>query len=86
MKLRKNIAISEAGLVFNPVSGESFAVNPIGIEILNLLREGHTPEEIGKVILAGYTTDKDTFEKDFQDFTGILTQLNLLEHGAETKA
>ncbi|MCX6280554.1 MAG: PqqD family protein [Bacteroidetes bacterium] len=86
MKLRKNIAVSEAGLLFNPVTGESFSVNPIGIEILNLLREEKTDEQIHSAIMSRYSTDKPTFEKDYQDFIGILKHNNLLESHEETKA
>jgi hypothetical protein len=86
MKLRKNVAISEAGLLFNPVTGESYSVNPIGVEILNLLREEKTDEQIRTAILAKYSTDKPTFEKDYQDFIGILSHNNLLEGHEETKA
>ena len=86
MKLHKNIAISEAGLLFNPVTGESFSLNPIGVEILNLLREERSQEEISKTILERYTTDSATFEKDYNDFIGILQHNNLLESHEETKA
>ena len=86
MKLQKNIAVSEAGLLFNPVTGESFSVNPIGIEILNLIREEKNPEQIRKVILEKYSTDEITFEKDYHDFIGILEHNNLLERHEETKA
>jgi DNA phosphorothioation-dependent restriction protein DptG len=79
MKLKKNVAVSEAGLLFNPVTGESFSVNPIGVEILNLLREERTDEQIRTTILAKYSTDKATFEKDYQDFIGNLSHNNLLE-------
>ena len=86
MKLHKNVAVSEAGLLFNPVTGESFSVNPIGVEILTLIREEKNPEQIRKVILAKYSTDEATFEKDYHDFIGILEHNNLLEIHEETKA
>jgi hypothetical protein len=86
MKLHKNVAVSEAGLLFNPVTGESFSMNPIGVEIINLIREEKSPEQIRKIILAKYTIDQTTFEKDFHDFTGILEHHNLLERHEETKA
>ncbi len=86
MKLRKNVAVSEAGLLFNPVTGESYSVNPIGVEIINLLREEKSPEEISKFVLEKFATDKSTFEKDFHDFIGILEHNNLLERNEETKA
>jgi hypothetical protein len=85
MKLHKNVAVSEAGLVFNPVTGESFSVNPIGVEIINLIREDKSPEQIRNVILANYTVDQATFEKDYHDFIGILEHNKLLERDAETK-
>jgi hypothetical protein len=86
MKLKKNVAVSEAGLLFNPVTGESFSVNPIGVEILNLIREEKTPDQIGEAILDKYSTDMITFEKDYQDFIGILAHHNLLDEYEKTNA
>jgi hypothetical protein len=86
MKLHKNVAVSEAGLLFNPVTGESFSVNPIGVEILNLIREEKDADQISKVILEKYSTDEATFEKDYHDFIGILEHNNLLESHEEKKA
>jgi hypothetical protein len=86
MKLRKNVAVSEAGLLFNPVTGESFSLNPIAVEILGLIREDKSPEQIGEVVLGKYTTDKATFEKDYHDFIGLLEHHNLLESHEEKKA
>ena len=86
MKLRKNVAVSEAGLLFNPVTGESYTLNPIGVEIINLMREDKEQEVISDFILSKYLTDKDTFEKDYQDFIGILEHHNLLETNEKTKA
>jgi len=80
MKLRKNVAVSESGLVFNPLNGESFTVNPIGIEILDLLRQEKSGSEIIEQITARYSTDKTTFDKDLADFTGLLSSYNLLEN------
>lgn len=83
MKLRKNVAVSESGLLFNPLTGESFTVNPIGIEILGLMKEEKDFDEISKVMLHKYSTDKPTFEKDFHDFVGLLSINNLLEENEE---
>jgi hypothetical protein len=79
MKLRKNVAVSEAGLLFNPVNGESYSVNPIGVEILSLIRDEKTPDQISKAILDKYQIDQATFDKDYHDFIGILSHNNLLE-------
>ncbi|MCX6304521.1 MAG: PqqD family protein [Bacteroidetes bacterium] len=86
MKLQKNVAVSEAGLLFNPVTGESFSVNPIGVEVLNLIRADKSPEQISNAILEKYSTDQVTFEQDYNDFVSILEHHNLLDRHEETKA
>jgi hypothetical protein len=85
MKIKKNIAISESGYVFNPSSGESFTVNPIGIELVNMIRDEKSYEEISKTMLAKYRTDMDTFEKDYLDFIGFLKLYLLLENEEKQK-
>jgi len=85
MRIKKNIAISESGYVFNPSSGESFTVNPIGIELVNMIREEKTFEEISKTLLTKYNTDIDTFEKDYHDFIGFLKLYHLLENEEKQK-
>lgn len=84
MRINKNVAISDSGLVFNPVNGESFSINPIGLEIISQIREGRSFQDISKLILETYAIDKDTFEKDFHDFVEILGHHNIIE-GREKK-
>ena len=38
MKLKRNIAVSESGFLFDPTSGESYSLNEQGLEILNLMK------------------------------------------------
>ena len=79
MKLKKNIAISESGFVFDPTSGESFSLNPIAIEILNMLKEDKSQGDIYGFVLKKYDVDRDTFENNYFDFTAMLKQFNLIE-------
>jgi len=85
MKIKKNIAISESGYVFNPSTGESFTVNPIGIELIHMIRDERSYEEISKTMLAKYAADADTFEKDYHDFIGVLKLYLLLENEDKKK-
>ncbi|MBN1337887.1 MAG: PqqD family protein [Bacteroidales bacterium] len=85
MKIKQNVAISESGFVFNPISGESFTVNPVGIEIINYLKEGKSAEEITGLILEEFNVEENTFEKDYQDFTGLLNAYGLIEKTNEEK-
>ena len=78
MKVRKNIAISDSGFLFNPTTGDSYSVNPIGQEILQLLQEEKSEEEIMKHIVSDYMIDKNTVEKDLYDFLNMLQNYKLI--------
>ncbi len=80
MKIRKNVAISDSGFIFNPDTGESYTANPLGLEIVELIRQGLDFESIRRHILERYRTDKDTVEKDYHDFLQMLDQYNLIDH------
>lgn len=79
MKLKKNIATSEAGLIFNPGTGDSFSVNTIGSEILSLLKDNKSRQEIVDAVSIKYITEKNQLEKDLDDFVSMLNDYNLLE-------
>lgn len=80
MKLKKNIAISESGYIFNPETGESFTVNMTGVEILKKINEEKSTEEIKEYICKNYNIDPDSFEKDLKEFLEILKQYLLAEN------
>lgn len=79
MQIKKNIAISDTGFVFDPGNGDSFSVNPIGLEILKSLKDGKSDNEIKKMMISKYQVDDDSVEKDFYDFTKMLETLKLTE-------
>ena len=79
MKLKKNIATSEAGLIFNPGTGDSFSVNNIGAEILLLLKENKSHEEIIGYLSSKFDVERIQIERDMDDFVSQLTDYNLLE-------
>jgi PqqD family protein of HPr-rel-A system len=79
MRIRRNIAVSETGFVFDPTSGESYSVNREGQEIMALLKEGKNPEQISESMCTGYEIDPESFEKYFYDFIGMLRQFQLIE-------
>jgi hypothetical protein len=79
MKLKKNIATSEAGLIFNPGTGDSFSVNNTGAEILSLLKENRSHEEIMEHLLIKFDVEETQIEKDMDDFISQLSDYNLLE-------
>ena len=83
MRLKKNIAVSDSGFVFNPTTGDSYSLNPVGKEILQYLGENRSKEEITSLISGAYDIDEASFEKYFFDFLSMLRQFELLEESDE---
>ncbi|MCB2201211.1 PqqD family protein [bacterium] len=80
MHIKSDIAISDSGFVFNPATGESFTVNPIGAEILQLLKENKSLQEATEAILERYTVDETSIEKDLNDFVAMLKHHAILSN------
>jgi len=80
MKLKKNIAVSESGFVFDPNSGDSFSMNPVGAEILTLLKQEKDFDKIHDAMITKYDVPSDEFDKYFLDFIQTLKQFNLMEN------
>lgn len=79
MRIRKNIAVSDEGFMFNPTTGDSFSTNPIGAEIIALLKQDKTQHEIALEICERYDVDASLFERDLDDFTTLLKEYSILE-------
>jgi hypothetical protein len=80
MKLQKNIALSDTGFVFNPSTGDSFSVNPVGLGILKDLKDGKDEKDIVGRIVNEYQTPKEVAEKDVNDFFRMIKLFNLIEY------
>jgi hypothetical protein len=79
MRIKKNIATSESGFIFNPSTGDSFSANPIAAEIMAHLKEGVSISAVKNIILEKYEVEANTLEKDWDDFIAQLKEGNLLE-------
>jgi hypothetical protein len=73
-----DLALSDSGFVFDPMTGHSFTVNPSGLCILRWLKDGMAPAEVERRLA-------DTFEfepgedpsRDVQDFVMQLRECGL---------
>jgi hypothetical protein len=83
MKLRNNIALSESGFIFNPNTGESFTLNPTGLQIFELIKEGKEFEEIRHFFLENFETEDFIIEKDYEDFIQMLKSYQMLDINEE---
>ena len=79
MKLKKNIATSETGFIFNPATGDSFSANPLAAEIIGMLKQEQSAEAIKAHLLARYEVEPSQLEKDWDDLVAQLRDHNLLD-------
>lgn len=79
MRIKKNIAISEEGFIFNPATGDSFSTNTIGNEILSMLKEDKSQKIVVESICSRYDVDQNRFEKDLDDYVAQLKAYIILE-------
>ena len=79
MRIKKNIALSNTGFVFNPTTGDSYTINQVGQEILGFLGENKSLEEITSLMTTDYDIDPPSFEKYYFDFISMLRQFELLD-------
>ncbi len=79
MKLKSNVAVSENGFIFNPTTGESYTVNPIGLNILQHLKNQESKDTIISNLTQEFETDITAAEKDYEDFSEMLKKFGLVE-------
>ncbi|MFN0203682.1 MAG: PqqD family protein [Bacteroidia bacterium] len=78
-KLKKNVAISENGFIFNAARGDSFSTNEIGAKIMKALQNGQDERQIIAQLVETYNVDAATCEKDVYDFLKSLNHYSLLQ-------
>ena len=78
MKLLKDLAISDTGFVFNPLTGESFSLNETGLFIILQIKQGVDFQEILQSLINEFDVDPIDAEKDLHDFIEMLRMNNLL--------
>lgn len=66
--LLRQLALSNTGFVFDPRSGQSFTVNPTGLEALELLRGGLSIGQTAAALSKSYDTLPDLAETALESF------------------
>jgi hypothetical protein len=79
MRLKKNIAVSESGFVFDPNTGDSFSLNKIGLEIVDMLKKDRSDGEIIPELQEKYEVDRASLEKYYFDFISMLQYYQLTD-------
>jgi PqqD family protein of HPr-rel-A system len=81
-RLKSGLRISDQGMVFDPSTGESFTLNPTGLEILRLMMDGADENRIFDIMSNDYDLNRTEFERYFLDFISVLKSFQLLENDA----
>lgn len=79
MKIAEEVKISDNGFVFNSKTGDSFNLNPTGLELIKMIAQEKEFEKIRDYFTSKYDIDELSFEKDFFEFC------NLIKHHQITK-
>ena len=77
--MKKNIALSDTGFLFNPSTGDSYSTNPIGLDIIRELKYGSSPKEVLRFIIEKYEVEESRVEKDHGDFLEMLKSFHLMD-------
>jgi hypothetical protein len=78
----QELAISDTGFVFDPVSGYSFTVNQTGLFILRCLKEGLSTDEIVPAVEAEFEVGEADVYRDCNEFLLLLKKNNLVPEDA----
>ncbi len=81
MKITEEIKISDNGFVFNSNTGDSFNLNPIGLELIKLIAASKEFDEIKEAFLLKYEVDDLTFEKDYYEFYALMKHHQIIAVG-----
>jgi len=74
----KDLAISETGFIFDPMSGATFTANATGLAIIHALREGRTRAEVIARLRNNFTVEKADLDSDLGDFIRLMIQHGIL--------
>jgi len=79
MRVNSKIAVSESGFVFDSSTGDSYSLNPIGTEILEMIKKGLTDDGIKSELLKKYDVTPTLLDKSYDEFLDTLKKLFIIE-------
>jgi len=64
----RQLAVSDSGFLFDPRSGQSYTLNPSGLEALEMLRLGLTPVQVAQELSRRYEVNPEQAETCLESF------------------
>jgi PqqD family protein of HPr-rel-A system len=73
------LALSDSGFVFDPLTGHTFTVNSTGLFVLQALKQGVLPQDIPRVLEEQFELDGgEDLGVDVSEFLGSLGSVGLV--------
>ncbi len=85
IQLKDGLTLSNAGFIFDTRTRKSFTINPLGLEIIRMLKKGISIHVIKHEITKEHLLDGDSFKKDFDSLISMLKKHKLLLQLEEEK-
>jgi hypothetical protein len=78
----ENIQLSDQGIAFNPVTGETFRLVGSALPLVKLLKQGVDSSALLPYVLEEYDVDPATAQRDLDAFLATLERMNWVEAAA----
>lgn len=76
----RDLALSDTGFVFDPLTGHTFSVNTTGLTVLRALKDGALPERLAGNLAEEFEPEGgEDLARDVEDFLGTLKAQGLLK-------
>ena len=72
------LTLNDSNIALHPMIGNSYQLNDLGKEIITLLREGRSKDEIMEILLESYEVDYNELFIDMSDFLAKLRVYGLI--------
>ena len=69
----------DGGILLDVEQGEIFRLNPVGVRIIELLKEGHTGLSLPRILSREFDAPEHVVQEDVRDFLSQLRKRRLLE-------
>ena len=74
----RDLALSDSGFVFDPMTGASFSVNGTGLAILRGLRDGLDRQRLLAMLAEEFEAGDADLDRDLGDFLQVLRREGLM--------
>lgn len=74
----KQLAVSESGFLFNPITGDTFSLNPTALFLFNELKKYGDLALASEHLLEQFEVEEIEAQKDIETFVGQLSMHGLI--------